>query len=106
MIHEGDMFTITAIESGVSESSLNADDLQRLFTAIDPRYPEYEKKIEEAEQRLKDLGEETLFGYDGLDDAHCGIVNTRQTAYFNLGFQTAVRLLGRSTPPPRFKAVG
>ena len=82
--------SVSGIEDGLTEF-LNVHDLNRLFATIEPKFAEYENRLE-------------LSGME--EDAYLAIIAARQTAYFNLGFQAAVRLMGRTTPPPRLRAVG
>jgi len=101
MINAADEFTITGIEDGLEEL-LNVDDLNRLFTAIDTQYPQYEKGIDEVEEHLTAIDEETLRSFES---AYLGIMAARQKAYFDLGFCLAMKLVGRTTPPPTLKVV-
>jgi hypothetical protein len=81
--------SVSGIEDGLTEL-LDVHDLNRLFTTVEPKFAEYEQRLE-------------LSGMD--EDAYLAIIAARQTAYFNLGFAAAVRLMGRTTPPPKLKAV-
>jgi len=82
--------SVSGIEDGLTEL-LDVHDLDRLFATIEPKFAEYENRLE-------------LSGVE--EDAYLAIIAARQSAYFNLGFAAAVRLMGRTTPPPRLRAVG
>ena len=82
--------SVSGIEDGLTEF-LNVHDLNRLFATIEPKFAEYEQRLE-------------LSGME--EDAYLAIIAARQTAYFNLGFAAAMKLAGKVAPPPRLKAVG
>lgn len=80
---------VTDIEDSLTER-LDVDDLNRLFTAVEPKFAQYENRLE-----LADMDEQ----------AYLAIISARQSAYFNLGFCLAMKLVGRTQPPPTLKVV-
>ncbi len=69
----------------------------RLFAAVDPDYPALEKGLAEIDQQLKSLPKEVQSLFSEYSDLMIQEDAIRQLAWFHLGFQAALRLLG--APP-------
>jgi hypothetical protein len=92
-------FAITDIECAITEG-VSCDEIEQLCTAVNPEYPKIEKRLDDIEKQMENHVDSALCGeYSG---ACIDVMTIRQLAWFNLGFQAAIRLLGE---PPEMHVV-
>jgi hypothetical protein len=85
------------IESVVT-NSMNQSEYDELFTAVDSDFLKSEKHLQQLYQTLRDVlpDEESRKLLGDYSDLHLRQDTTKMIAWFQLGYATALRLLGRS----------
>jgi hypothetical protein len=74
------------------------EEYERLYTAVYPNYPNIEKQRRELEKQIEAIASADIKPLlDEYGDHAFELEGIKQTAWFNLGFAAALRLLG--TPP-------
>jgi hypothetical protein len=73
------------------------EETEKLYTAVDPDYSTVDKRAAELKRQIESLPEEAKALCGEYSDLLLQRETTRQIAWFNLGFQAAIRLLG--APP-------
>jgi len=91
---------VTDLESLVCDHLDETDD--ELCTAVDADYPTIQKRLDELIEQRKSLPEEARMLCDEVFNLFYQREGIRQIAWFNLGFQTALRLIGE---PPEMHVV-
>ena len=89
--------TISDIQALIADS-LQEGEINRLCKAIDPaEYSERVKERAEIADRIKTLTPEMADLWKEYCAAQEAVWNVRKIAWFNLGFQSALKLLGASS---------
>jgi hypothetical protein len=71
-------------------------EIARICTALDPEFGEREKELGEIKKKIEALGPEVASLWSEASLTQEYRLEIRQTAWFNLGFQAALRLMGTS----------
>ena len=88
---------ISDIQALIADN-LSEGEINRLCKAIDPAvYPERVKERAEIAERIKTLTPEMTELWDQYCAAQESVWGVRKIAWFNLGFQAALKLLGTSS---------
>ena len=91
------------LESVITEGMQYPEQWNELLTAVSADYMKKEKHLDEIEEQVNELGEEAKKLFGEFSNLHIDQLCTRQIAWFQLGYATALRLVGR---PPEVEIIG